>query len=228
MQEDAVRQRSALQLILASLSVLGLELALIRWIPGQVRVLAYFPNIVLISAFLGLGIGCLLVTRAVPKWSFPTLLLLLLGTSLWLSRFAFTRESTSQHLWLLYFDQPDRQVVNGIRLPIVTIFVLCAATFVPLGHFVALRLQEFREAGRSLRGYAADLGGSLLGVIAFTLLFFSRTFPVVWFAAVLLTTAFLWSWRDKRSLVIHLLCSAAILFFVQKFERAQRTAPTTR
>ncbi|MGZ4810862.1 MAG: hypothetical protein ACXV7D_16175, partial [Thermoanaerobaculia bacterium] len=67
MQEEARAPRpSAVPLLLASFLVLGLELVLIRWIPGQVRVLAYFPNVVLISTFLGLGIGCLLAERPLP------------------------------------------------------------------------------------------------------------------------------------------------------------------
>ena len=43
-----------LELFLASFIVLFQELVLIRWLPGQVRVLAYFPNLILLSAFLGL------------------------------------------------------------------------------------------------------------------------------------------------------------------------------
>ncbi|MFI5300504.1 MAG: spermidine synthase, partial [Polyangiales bacterium] len=50
---------AARELALASFVVLFLELALIRWLPGQVRVLAYFPNLILVSAFLGLGVGAL-------------------------------------------------------------------------------------------------------------------------------------------------------------------------
>jgi predicted membrane-bound spermidine synthase len=226
MNDDASAPRaSTVSLVLASFVVLGLELTLIRWIPGQVRVLAYFPNVVLISTFLGLGIGCLLVVRRIPVWTFSPLLVVLTGTTVWLSRFAFTQESTNEHLWLLYFDLPNAPVVNGIRLPIVTLFVLSAAVFVPLGHFIASRLQDFRAAGSSLRGYAADLGGSLLGVIAFTLLFFSGTFPVVWFAVVLVIAPLLWSWRKPRLLIVHGICAAAVLLLVHAFERADVYSP---
>ena len=57
-----------LELVLVSFIVLFQELALIRWIPTQVRVAAYFPNLVLISAFLGLGIGCLRAGRRSLMW----------------------------------------------------------------------------------------------------------------------------------------------------------------
>src|SRR5437763_148077 len=42
---------------LATFGILALELALIRWTSSQVRVFAYFNNVVLICAFLGMGLG---------------------------------------------------------------------------------------------------------------------------------------------------------------------------
>ena len=43
-------RRLALELVAASFVVLVQELTLIRWLPSQVRVLAYYPNLVLLSA----------------------------------------------------------------------------------------------------------------------------------------------------------------------------------
>src|SRR5258708_19123133 len=48
---------------LTTFGILVLELALIRWTSGQVRVFAYVNNIVLITAFLGLGVGVALGRR---------------------------------------------------------------------------------------------------------------------------------------------------------------------
>src|SRR5438270_7808068 len=53
----------AVQLVLISFLSLYFELTLIRWIPTQVLLLAYFTNFVLIAALLGLGIGMLVATR---------------------------------------------------------------------------------------------------------------------------------------------------------------------
>src|SRR6476620_2510946 len=50
-------------LISAGAATLIVELALIRWVPGQIRVLGYFTNFVLLSAFLGFGVGMLCVRR---------------------------------------------------------------------------------------------------------------------------------------------------------------------
>src|SRR6266542_2259900 len=52
-----------LSLFLASFISLFLELLLIRWVPSQVRVIAYYGNLMLLSSFLGLGCGAMLARR---------------------------------------------------------------------------------------------------------------------------------------------------------------------
>src|SRR5512145_1818026 len=49
-----------LRTFLASFLVLFLEVALIRWMPAYIRLLAYFSNFILLASFLGIGVGCLL------------------------------------------------------------------------------------------------------------------------------------------------------------------------
>ena len=48
-----------LRLVLASALMLFLELALIRWLTGNVVHLGYFSNFVLLGSFLGVGLGFL-------------------------------------------------------------------------------------------------------------------------------------------------------------------------
>lgn len=178
-------RRTGLRLGAASSLALFLELTLIRWLPAEVRVTAYFPNLVLIAAFLGLGVGSLRSGRRSLLGLFPVILSVVVVASLLLGRVVFTAEGVSRHLWLLYDDLPkDAPVVHGVRVPIVTLFVLGGALFVPLGQFVAERIQEFREASVPLHGYAVDLGGSLLGVVGFGVLSALDTGPVVWFLVV--------------------------------------------
>jgi len=214
-----------LRLIAASFVTLVQELAFIRWMPGQVRALAYFPNVVLISAFLGLGVGCLLAGRRMPAWAWPASLLLVAAVAAALSRVAFTQQSTTEHLWLLYYDLPQNApVVNGIRLPIVALFILSAASFVPLGHFIAERLRDFQTRGTALTGYALDLFGSLLGVIVFAFVSFAGTFPVVWFAIVLGAGVLMLRFR-LVPLLVHAALAAMILVVVARSERAQWYSP---
>jgi len=44
-------------LLLISALSLYLELAVVRWIAGEVRLFSYFKNLTLLAAFLGLGMG---------------------------------------------------------------------------------------------------------------------------------------------------------------------------
>jgi SAM-dependent methyltransferase len=193
--------------------------------PGQVRVLAYFPNVVLISAFLGLGIGCLLVHRRVPAWAWPASLLLLAGVAAAASRVAFTQQSTSEHLWLLYYDLPrGAPVIDGIRLPIVALFVVSAVTFVPLGHFIAARLREFQAESKPLKGYALDLLGSLLGVIVFAIISFRGAFPIVWFS-IIFGVGLLIVGARPLTVLLYLILAASTLVVVSISERAQWYSP---
>ena len=52
-----------LKLFCLSFAALFLELMLIRWVPSTLRVVAYYVNLLLISSFLGLGVGAMLSSR---------------------------------------------------------------------------------------------------------------------------------------------------------------------
>src|SRR5215217_181507 len=92
------------QIAAASFVVLLQELALIRWLPAQVRAIGYFPNVVLLAAFLGLGAGSLLASRRSLLVWWPAALALLTGVSTVLHGIVFTQEAGAEHLYLLYLD----------------------------------------------------------------------------------------------------------------------------
>ncbi len=50
---------NATRLFLCGVAALFWELVLIRWLGASIRIVAYFSNLVLISAFFGLGGGAL-------------------------------------------------------------------------------------------------------------------------------------------------------------------------
>lgn len=205
---------AALTLFAASFVVLFQELALIRWIGAQVRVLAYFPNLILISAFLGLGVGSLLARRG---WSllllWPPLLLLAVGVAFAMSRIAFTQEAVSEHLWLLYYDLPkSAPVVHGVRFPILASFLVSATTFVPLGQLVGRQFDLFRRRGEALSGYCWDLFGSLIGVAGFAFVSFLEFFPWVWFTVIFIASlAFL---RRTRAVAVAAASFALLLCII--------------
>jgi Spermine/spermidine synthase domain len=222
---DRPLRRVGAELFVISFVVLFQELALIRWLPGQIRVLAYFPNLILLSAFLGLGLGCLRSSGRSLVWLWPASLLALAAAGALLSRIAFTQNSVTDHLWLLYYDLgPGAPVVNDVRLPVIVCFLLGAVSFVPLGQMLAARLQAFRNAARPLAGYACDLLGSLVGVVGFAALGFTRTAPPVWFAIVLLAGLGFFRARWRATLAYAGLASVFLLI-IHRADRADYYSP---
>src|SRR5688572_4545392 len=57
------RMSPFVQLALCTFGILVLELAIIRWMSSQIRIVAYFSNVVLLASFLGMGLGVALGTR---------------------------------------------------------------------------------------------------------------------------------------------------------------------
>jgi len=224
LQEKSTR-RIVFELLAVSFIVLFQELTLIRWIGGQIRVLAYFPNLILISAFLGLGLGCLRAGRLSLLWTWPLSLLLLVCTVAVMGRIVFTQVSTAEHLWLLYYDlSPDSLVIRDIRSPIVLSFLLSAVSFVPLGQLVADRIQEFRVRSSSLWGYSWDILGSLCGVVGFFIISFSGTFPVFWFSSFLIV-GFVFFGPQRRGRFLYAIMSVFLLMVVVRAERATAYSP---
>ena len=220
----AVR-RAGLEILAVSFVVLFQELVLIRWIPIQIRVIAYFPNLILIGAFLGLGVGALRARHRSLLWAWPVLLLVVVGVARALSGVAFTANQVSEHFWLLYHGLgPDAPVVEGIQLPIVLLFILTAATFVPLGQFLGTRLEIFRTRSSTLWGYACDLGGSLLGTIAFAAISWTGVKPILWFAPFLAVGLVLLG-RSWRLWTVYVVAALAVVTLVQMGTGNQRFSP---
>lgn len=205
--------------------VLFQELTLIRWFPIQVRVLAYFPNLILLSAFLGLGVGCLRAGRKSLLWLWPSSIGVLIVATVGMSRIAFTQESPSDHLWLLYYDlEPRAWVFRDVRLPIIFTFLLSTTSFIPLGQLVAVRLQRLRALSKPLWGYSYDIAGSLLGVASFATVCFLETRPVLWFA-IFVGVASVFFITSPRLFFAYATAAGLILLAVIVTEKADRYSP---
>jgi len=66
------------RLWLTSLTILFVELMLIRWVPAEIRYIGFFSNFLLMASFLGIGLGILLGRKG-ARWSLIAFPLLLLG-----------------------------------------------------------------------------------------------------------------------------------------------------
>ena len=176
-----LRSQIPVRIALLTFSVLVLELGIIRWMSQQIRVFAYLNNLLLIAAFLGIGIGLGLArkTTSLIRWMLPLLTVLAL-------LLAFSKATG-----LIDLSFPDISVAlwgaDGIRrggsflttlATIVALFLLVASVFACAGNQLGAYFRDLPP----LRAYSADLLGSLLGVVAMALAALFSTSPPIWFA----------------------------------------------
>lgn len=190
---------------LVTFGTLALELALIRWSSSQIRVFAYFNNIVLIGAFLGIGLGVALGRRhpGLVHGVLPALLVLALPLAF------------SAPLQLVHLRFPDQSIMlwGAQELPAngyvfarsMTVFLallgMIVAVFVCCGAALGCLFAQLP----ALRAYQADLLGSLLGVLAFATASWADAGPATWLA--LGCGPFLWLARTRAAGA----CAAAIV-----------------
>jgi len=189
--------RAERDLFLVSGLVLFLELACIRWFPAHVPYLTFFTNAVLLAAFVGMSVGCLLADRPARliKHS-PLFLLLALGAGL-----AVVRLRSEVERYVNMADQADPEVVffGGevsvlqqveFRFPLELVlglfFVLIALVMVGPGQEMGRAFNRVPHRGRA---YAVNLLGSLAGILLFAAGSMIELPPVVWFGVCALGLA---------------------------------------
>ncbi len=86
-----------------SFATLFFEMALVRFINANVQVVAYFNNFLILSAFLGIGFGCVLAARGRTDWfvAAPPVLAALIGMALLLDRVDAVGGVGSAVIWLV-------------------------------------------------------------------------------------------------------------------------------
>ena len=155
------------RLFWASFLSLFFEIIFIRWISTEIRIFAFFKNVPLIAAYLGLGIGCLVSgrPRRLELVFLPGLSLFLglvgFGSDTFLRVISFagaTLGTSDQLIWGHTFSASWR-VLAGILFyaGVAALFVTQVALFIPLGHLV----------GRGFSGLPrlAAYSTNILGVI---------------------------------------------------------------
>jgi len=170
---------AAAQIGVATFAILALEMALIRWSSGQIRLLAYFNNLILIGTFLGMGFGVALGRRYPGLVHAGLPALLVLSTALGLSEtlgLVHLKLPHSIFLWSSSTEESTVAAFIGSLALIMALFLAVVATFAALGSAVGFLFT--RE--QNLRAYSWDLGGSLAGTLATTAAVALSTPPPVW------------------------------------------------
>lgn len=221
---------SGSDLFLASFLVLFLELAFIRWIPSYTRMLSYFSNFVLLSCFLGMGVGCILAPKKINFINVVPAAIIML-TSFTLLMFVLNYGNIAgNYIWGGAAKGSEVFMGNNYtsalrRIPIefnlTVIFVLSAVIFAGLGQV----LGQAMETMPPLRAYSINIAGSLLGILTLTAVaFFSIPAPIWFLIAFVILIRFLRRPQfEGRNFNIALLCSA--LFLISLFSSQIGTSP---
>jgi spermidine synthase len=190
MTENGAADDAGLKLFLVGFLVLFLELACIRWFATYVIFLQFFTNVVLLASFLGMSCGCM-VSRGKRDWlaAFPLIafgsvagaILMLAIYDKW-SGLAITvgnQVSPQEVFYGTEYRNPDvAEFVVPIDVIVGLFFVLIALMFVGLGQALG---RAFDAYPNRVIGYALNIGGSLAGIILFSLISFLQAPPAVWF-----------------------------------------------
>ena len=203
-----------LRLFGLSFTALFLELMVIRWVPSEVRLVAYYANLMLVSSFLGLGLGAMVTSRgwALFRWFAPLLagyvLFLLFPSIVELLGLTGTAQSflpVGDGEWRFQGEANKTYAYLFLAL----IFVFNAVVFVPIGEEIG---RQFHRVA-ALHAYSWDLGGSLAGTIcfgAFSLLHFSPLLGMTFVAVVMSSIA--GRAQLLRTLPFYLLALGAMLW----------------
>ncbi|HEV3140454.1 MAG TPA: hypothetical protein VGY57_08070 [Vicinamibacterales bacterium] len=180
---------SGVGLFLIGFLVLFLELACIRWFAANVIFLQFFTNVVLLASFLGLSCGCLAArqrhnwlarTPALMFVTFLAAILMLWAFHDWSGVGIDVHQQRPQEVFFGTegMNSDVAQFVVPIEFVAGVFFVLIALLFVGLGQALGRAFDAYPER---VRGYSLNIAGSLAGIVAFAIVSFAQTPPLVWF-----------------------------------------------
>jgi SAM-dependent methyltransferase len=186
-----------IRLVLISFASLFLELVIIRWLATEVRIFAYFKNLPLFAAFLGLGAGFIIAPQRRNLFRFVPLVLLASVSVIGLAPYLGYTHIVFTDPFEYYFIG-EWQLISqlsafaGLML-LAGIFGLIAFLFVGIGEKVG----ELLNDATPLSAYSINIAGSFAGVVAFALLCYLRTGPAIWLLVVTMAMVpFFWRIRD--------------------------------
>src|SRR3984957_3076508 len=163
-----------------------LEMMMIRWISSEIRVFAYFKNLVLVACFLGFGLGCYLCRRRIQLMAMiAPLLILTIILKTPISPLRRTMSALPQllgggvevHVWGVPAMPPSWTGMLLAMTVVVPLFAVIATTFIPFGQLVGWYLEN---APNGVAAYSVNVLASLAGIAGFTLLSFLYQPPWVW------------------------------------------------
>lgn len=163
-----------MRLFLTSTTLLFVELLVIRWIPANVVYVSYFSNFLLMSSFLGIGLG-ILMGRAGSRLAISPFTLLLFGLVALVLRAQLNIDFQPGDQ-VFHGLNPNSADTNFVVLPLLMLLVVALMTA------LALPLGDLLRAMPPLQAYAIDIAGSLTGIAVFAIISLLGLPPLAWFA----------------------------------------------
>jgi len=204
--------KSGLQLFLLGFLTLFLELFFIRFLAGSIWNLGYFPNLVLLSAFIGIGIGFVFHRYIKADWSEGVFLGAFLGTIALILFVSFHHPIVPGFdVWHynlsgdLYFSFVPFKVHDLNYLFFALCFVGIALIFAGLSQRTAKVFRQFAP----LHAYTLDILGSCAGILSFIAMSALHLPAWLWFAIFGAICVF--TFRGRRLLLRGLLVGVTLI-----------------
>lgn len=211
--------------------MLFFEILMIRWLSAEIRIFAYFHNLVLLFCFLGIGLGCALEEKKIRFWvSFAVLAILAVLISFHQHLGPISLQRMSEYLSLdsdlviWGSARPDKWYMDLFlfSVGIVLLFAsmsLMALFFIPFGQLLG---KTFNAYDSPLRGYGINLLGSLTGIWLFYVVSKYSLPPIFWLlVGGICTLVFLWP--NRRQLLF-----AACMILIATFSLYEKSSPDSR
>lgn len=212
-------QKTCWGLFILSFIALFLELAVIRWLSSEIRIFAYFKNLPLMATFLGFGIGFWQHEKSdrLFLW-FPRLLLFLViliayAPVIGITHVVFVDPRQFFLLGIGFGDHAAQSIPSLLKtikalIVIISVFFLVVATFATLTSKLGVLLNQEKP----LIAYSINVAGSLLGIVAFSLISYFHCPPVVWLLFVLVPLSYFY--LDHKKLASLYFLSAILISFL--------------
>lgn len=206
-----------LKLFFLGFTSLFLELVLIRYLAGSIWNLGYFPNLVLLAAFAGMGLG-FVFHQAFPDRLSPilyhaaffVLLLLVVLVSLTQPGVPGFSGKEGNVAGELYFTA----LPGNARTSTYSSFLLCFFLTLLIFALLSQRTAKLFRFFKPLTAYTLDIAGSCLGILCFAISSWMELPAFAWF--ILFTPAFAaalpGSWKTRW---IPLLPGLALVLFTR-------------
>jgi spermidine synthase len=176
------------QLFFLGFLTLYLELVLIRYLSGTIWNLGYFPNLVLLAVFLGMGIGFYLhqnfgkdASHKYFRYAVTALLsLVLFATFACPGLPGFERSSGEFGGELFFTNRAARPLLQSLP-PFLVWFFVTLAVFALISQRTAQLFNHFTP----LTAYTLDISGSLCGILIFVAVSYFQISAWIWFLGLI-------------------------------------------